>query len=271
MVSDVKGNHVHFLSIAYTKSTSPDVSVGVNDLFKEPITISEAYRILYKQLGEILKYCDLFTLKGDLISQVDTPDGVELEKQWEKRIDEAESSSELLYVLKISHYCNWLDTRLIEVLAYSSGSSRAVELIKAYQKQLFPRKLVDVLSKNSQHAEAKKEYIAAVRAKTKMDPSKITVEDFIKYQWTIEDTILDLGKRVLNIEHVKEGCLEIHYHILTKCSFDAYKMAIHSRYKFYGINLIHIKIGDHPLIYDPWLSDLDNQFVKEVTNSLQKG
>ena len=271
MVSDVNGNHVHFLSIVYTKSTSPDDSVEVNDLFKQPITITNAYTILYKQLGEILKCCDLVTLKGALFSQVDTPDGVELGNQLEKQIDKAESSSDLLYALKRSHCCNWLDTRLIEVLAYSSESSRAVELIKAYQKQLFPRKLMDVLSKKSQHAEAKKEYIAAVRAKTEMDPGKITVEDFINYRWTIEDVILDLGKGLLNIEHVREGCLEIHYRISTKCSFDAYKMAVHNRYKFHGINLIHIKIGDHPVIYDPWLSDLDKQFVNESTNSLQKG
>ena len=261
---------VSFL-IVYAQYPPHDASISINDLFKEPITITNAYTILFKQLGEILKFCDLMTLKGALFSQADTPGGVELGKHLEKRIDKAESSSELLYALKRSHYCNWLDTRLIEVLAYSSESSSAVELIKAYQRHLFPRKLLDVLSKKSQHAEAKKRYIAAVHAKTEMDPSKITVEDFINYRWTIQDVILDLGKGILSIDHVREGCLEIYYGISTKCSFDAYKMAIHNRYKFYGINLIHIKIGDHPLIYDPWLSDLDNQFVKEVTNSLHKG
>ena len=194
MVSDVNGNHVHFLSIVYTKSTSPDDSVEVNDLFKQPITITYAYTILYKQLGEILKCCDLVTLKGALFSQVDTPDGVELGNQLEKQIDKAGSTSELLNALKRSHCCNWLDTRLIEVLAYSSQFSRAVELIKAYQKQLFSRKLVDVLSKMSHHAEAKQKYIAAVHAETEMNPTNITIEDFINYRWTNEDVILDLGK-----------------------------------------------------------------------------
>ena len=254
---------VSFL-IVYTQSYPPN-------LFKEPITITNAYTITFKRMGEILKCCDLMTLKGALFNQADTPHGVELGEPLEKQIDEAKSSSELLYALNRSHCCNWLDTRLIEVLAYGSESSSAIELIKAYQKQLFPRKLLDVLSKKSQHAEAKKGYIAAVHTKTEMDPSKITVKDFINYRWTIEDVILDLGKGVLNIKHVVEGCLEIYYCMLAKCSFNAYKMAIHNRYKFHGINLIHIKIGDHPLIYDPWLSDLDNQFVKEITNSLQKG
>ena len=257
--------------IVCTQSSTPDTSVSRNDVFKEPITITNAYTTLFNRLDEILKCCDLMTLKGALFSQVDTPDGVELGKQLEKQIDEAKSSSDLLYTLKRSHCCNWLDIRLIEVLAYGSESSRAVELIKAYQKQLFPRKLLDVLSKKFQHIEAKKGYIAAVHAKTEMDPRKITVKDFMNYCWTIEDVILDLGKGVLNIEHVVKGCLEIYYGMPAKCSFNAYKMAIHNRYKFHGINLIHIKIEDHPLIYDPWLSDLDKQFVKEITNSLQKG
>ena len=261
---------VSFL-IVYTRPSLPDAYISINDLFKEPITITNAYAILFKRLGEVLNCCDLVTLKGALFSQVDTPGGVELGKQLEKRIDKAKSSSELLYALKRSHCCNWLDIRLIEVLAYGSESSSAIELIKAYKNQLFPRKLLDVLSKKSQHAEAKKEYVAAVRAKTEMDPSKITVEDFINYRWTVEDVILDLGKGVLNIDHVREGCLEIYYSISTKYSFNAYKVAIHNRYNFHGINLIHIKIGDHPLIYDPWLSDSNKQFVNEITNSLQKG
>ena len=97
-------------------------------------------------MGKILEHCDLLTLKGALFIQVDTPGGVELGNRLEEQIDGAESNSQLFYALKRSHCCNWLDTRLIEVLAYSSQSSSASELIKAYQKLLFPRKLLDVLS-----------------------------------------------------------------------------------------------------------------------------
>ena len=97
--------------IQSTPSSSQDDSLNVSDLFKEPITITNAYTILFAQMGKSLEYCDLLTLKGGLFIQVDTPGGVELGNQLEEQIDKAESNSQLLYALQRSHCCNWLDTR----------------------------------------------------------------------------------------------------------------------------------------------------------------
>ena len=259
------------VSIQSAPSSSQDDSLNVSDLFKEPITITNAYTILFAQLGKSLEYCDLLTLKGGLFSQVDTPDGVELGRRLKKQIDKAESNSQLLYALKRSHCCNWLDTRLIEVLAYSSQLSSAVELIKAYQKLLYPKKLLDVVLKISGDPEVKEKYMVAVHAKTKMDPYKITVEDYLEYRWNTKDVVFDLGKGVLNIDNVEKGCLEICYHIPIQCSFAAYKMALYNHHKLYKINIMHIEIADYPLIYDPWLSDLGKYSVMESINAQQKG
>ena len=268
----VMQNLIAFLiHIQGAPSSSHDDSLSVSDLFKEPITITNAYAILFTKLGEILDNCNLLTLKGALFIQVDTPGGVELGNRLEEQIDRAESNSQLFYALKRSHCCNWLDTRLIEVLAYSSQSSNAVELIDAYKKLLFPRKLLDVLSNISEDAEAKEKYMAAVHAKTKMDPDKITVEDYLGYRWKAKNVIFDLGKGVLNIEHVEKGCLQICYHVPIKCSFAAYKMAVYNHHKLYTINIMHIEIVGHPLIYDPWLSDLGKYSVIENMNAQQRG
>ena len=250
---------------------SEDDFVNVSDLFKEPITITKAYTILIRQLANILNHCDLSTLKVALIHQAHTPDGVELEKSLEKNIMAAKSVSDLLVALGRSHSCNWLDTRLIEVLAYGSESSTAVEIIKAYQQFLFSKKLSDVLSRKREHMELKRDYVTAIRLKTKMDPTKITVGDFINYRWTIEDVILDLGKGVLNIEHVNEGCLEVNYVMPVYYSFNAYKMVLHNRHKFFTIDLIHVEIGEHPLIFDPWLSDLEKHSVNQILHTRHKG
>ena len=240
-------------------------------MFKEPITITNAYTALFTRLGNILRSCDLSTLKVALINQADTPGGVELGKPLEEEIKAANLNSELLLVLRKSHCCNWLDTRLIEVLAYGSESSTAVELIKAYQKFLFAKKLADVLPKQLQHLKAKTAYVKAVKIKTGKDPYLITVREFLDYQWTIEDVILDLGRKTLDIEHVNIGCLEINYLMPVHYSFNAYKMALCNRHKFYTIDLIHIEVGDCPLIYDPWLCDLGKYSVKKVMCTHHKG
>ena len=245
-----------------TPSQSDDDSVKISDVFKEPITITNAYTVLFTQLDNILRYCDLSTLKIALIHQACTPDGVELEKHLEKNIEAAKSNSDLLLALRISKCCNWLDTRLIEALAYGSKSSNAVELIKAYKKFLFPKKLADVLPKQLKHLKTKKAYVKAVTTKTGKDPNLFTIGEFIDYQWTIEDVILDLGKGTLDIRHVNKGCLEISYLMPVHYSLNAYKMALCNRHEFYTIDLFHIKVEDCPLIYDPWLCDLEKHFVK---------
>ena len=260
-----------YLYIQGTPSLSDNDSLSISDLFKEPITITKAYTILVKQLTNILKNCDLPTLKIALIHQARTPGGVELDKSLETKIEAAKIVSDLLFAIGISQNCNWLDTRLIEVLAYGSGSSNAFEVIEAYQKFLFSKKLLDVLPRKREQVEAKSKYVTAVHTKTKMDPAKITIGEFKNYQWTIEDVILDLGKGVLNTENVNEGCLEIHYLMPVHHSFNAYKMALHNCHKFYTIDLIHVEIGEHPLIYDPWLSDWGKHSVKKVLHTHQNG
>ena len=244
--------------------SATDGSVDILNYFKEPITIANAYAKFLKQLNIFLQCCDLFTLKAALIDQARTPDGVKLDKPLENEIEKANSNSELLYTIRKSQCCNWLDTRLIELLAYISDSSSALELIKAYQNYLSPKKLLEVLPKKHEHVQQRRDYVVAVHAKTKMDPEKITVGEFIKYRWTIEDVVLDLGKGILNIDHVKEGCLEIDYLMPVYCAFNAYKMILHNCHKFYSIDLMHIQIGKHPLIYDPWLSDLEKDSVKQI-------
>ena len=262
---------LHF--IVYNRKTSSGVPdddfVNISDVFKEPVTIANAYIVLCEQLETILKYCDLLTLKKALIRQSDTPDGVELGEDLKKRIKMAESIPQLLNILEESKSYNWLDTRLIETLAYGSKSSNAVELIKAYQKVLFPRKLLDVLPKKLELVQTKQQYVDAVKAKTEIDPTTITVKDFIDYRWKIENVILDLGRGILNLEHVEIGCLEISYLIPVHYTFNAYKMSLHNYDKFNEIDLLYIEIGDYPLIYDPWISGLEKRSVKEIVHARQ--
>ena len=73
-----------------------------------------------------------------------------------------------------------------------------------------------------------------------------------------------------NIKHVSEGCLKVNYLIPVHYSFNAYKMALHNRYKFYTIDLMHIGVGNYPLIYDPLYCDLEH-FVKKQPLQIHHG
>ena len=200
-----------------------------------------------------------------LLVQTKSPDGIKLGTHLKRKIKKAISPSALLGVLEESKCINWLDTQLIEVLVYNSCSSRAVELFKAYRKFLGSKKLWDALP-TWENFDTKRAYVTTVASKIKGCPDKITIHEFLNHQWSIniKDIVLDLGKGLLVIDLVRKGCLEIEYVMPIEYSFDAYKMAIHNRYKFYSIDLMHIKIGKHPLIYDPWLSDLEIHSAKQT-------
>ena len=208
-------------------------------------------------------------MKDAILDQTKSPDGIKLGRYLKWKIKRTSSPSALLGVLKKSHCINWLDTKLIEVLIYNAYLSGAVELspakklLEAYRTFLGSKKLWDVLPT---YKETKTAYITTVASKFSKCPDEITVYEFLNHSWTtnIKEIVLDLRKGMLVIDLVRKGCLEIEYLIPTDYSFDAYKMAIHNRYNFYSIDLMHIKIGKHPLIYDPWFSDLEKHSAKQT-------
>ena len=92
----------------------------------------------------------------------------------------------------------------------------------------------------------------------KLDVSedKITIGDMVKYKWDIEKVVLNLGRGVLKLKHVKKGCLEIQFFIPVHLTFRAYKMALRNHHKIHLLRVMYIKLGNLPLIVDPWLTEV---------------
>ena len=233
------------------------------------MTISNAYTKLLKQLCNILENCDISALRMVLINQANTPDGIQFDKSLKDEIKSAKSSTDLLSTFGDFSCCNWLDIRLLEVLTNDLPS--AVEIIEAYKQFLSTKQLTEVLPKKLDQLENRKAYVTAVSTKVNKDPEKITVGDFIKHCWNIEEVVFDLGKQILNIQHVEKGCLEINFTVPVQCSFGAYKMSLCNQHKFYTISLMHIEIGDNPLIYDPWLSNLGQVSTGQTMHDRYQG
>ena len=221
------------------------------------MTVGAAYASLMAKLGSVLKKDELPTLKIALTSQLTVP-GVKVQKKLKKVIESAKTSDDLLVKLERSSCCNWLDTDLLEALACGSSQPTAYELIKAYKTFLHSKKLNEVLFKSK----VKKPYASGVGAKIDMNPNEITIGILLQRREDLENVILNLGKGKVNIDHVKQGCVEIVCSIPAHSSFVAYKNALTNRYKFRTISLLYLTYDDYPSICDPWLFDLEGHSIK---------
>ena len=268
--------HVYVCSSVNNYSCLSSNADAAFKYFVEPLSISDAYLRMIAELNSILKHCDLSDLQSVLIHQVNTPKGIrlkeDLKKQIKKSIRKATSSSDLIDVLDDFPFCNWLDTRLVEALTIGSRLKSSSDLVNAYKKFLFQKKFRDALLEFPTVQEEEIEaYVIAVSEKIHVDPDKITIGDFMEKRRTMEHAILDLMNQTLCIRNVRKGCVEFSYYIQENCSLRAYKMALHNHYKFYTVNLIHIEIGEHPVIFDPWLPDFDKEIAKQSLYAQYEG
>ena len=238
--------------------TSPtDKSLSLAE-FCQSMTVGAAYASLMSKLGSFLKKDELDSLKRALIRQLTVPGVIKVQENFRKVIESAKTSDDLLVKLEESYSCNWLDTDLLEPLACVSSQPTAYELIKAYKTFLYSKKLNEVLFKS----EVKKPYASKVGAKIDMNPNEITIGILLQRREDLESVILNLGKGIVNIDHVKPGCVEVVCNIETHCGFILYKNALHNRHKFHTISLLYLTCERHPGIYDPWLFDLEEHSIK---------
>ena len=260
--------NVLFLYIAHSEDnfTSPNDVAAISDMFKEPMFVSIAYAKLCTRLCIILKDCDIHILQIGLITQAKAPDGVKLEKSVKDDIKSATSINELLLAFGESSCCNWLNTRLLQVLADCSLKNAAIEVLDAYKSFIFAKKLETVLP-NCQHSGQKKNFVTAVCTKLNVEAAEITVGDFMNYYQATEEVVIDLGEGKLNIDYVIKGSLEINYTLPVHYSFNAYKMALHNQHKFCTIDILCVEIEQFPLIFDPWLADSER--LSQVLPAMQ--
>ena len=255
----------------YVYSYAHNVDLGLEVVvknFREPISIDTAYRKLFLHLSNVFTSVKLPALKIALISQSGAPKSIELKESVEEDIMAAESHINLMFILK--KCCNWLDIQLLEIVARVCDNEvpMAIKIIEMYNDVVFSKNLREALpyfvSKYELPGEEEEKFITAVCVKTHKNPAMITIKEFIEWDWKAKDVILkDLLEKKPKVEHVREGCLEASFSIPANYDFDVYKTALHNRHHLYTVDIIHVKIDKHPLIYNPWFDDLESKFTMQ--------
>ena len=212
-------------------------------------TVTEAYVSLTSQLKTLLKKADFSDIQGSCVDQIRTPSGVQLSFDLIESIKKCNNVTELFEILRNSPYWSWHDVRLLKAMAAASGLPRATELIENYIKAISSKKVFDLLP-NAPSRAIKKEYYTKMVTKLGRN-GEMTVADLLDLRSELEKVLLDITNGTCILDHVSGGCIEVHWYIPTSCVDRAYETASARCSRFKALQLLYLKIGNYPTIYDP--------------------
>ena len=88
-------------------------------------------------------------------------------------------------------YCNWMNIRLVEVIATASRNKKLEDLVSNYRKEIYSRTLKQVSEYTPQHYTKTKHY-KEVKMKISKSPDNGTVGELIKYNCLFANKIASL-------------------------------------------------------------------------------
>ena len=222
--------------------------------FRKCKTPRKAFHKLSSRMLDFLSHADFYKIRRVCIEDANSPDGIELPSDIVDAISHTHNINELFDTLAKSHYWNWIDVRMLEVMVYVAEIPEAEQTLDDYKefvspfkiKQILPDLRFDLVSKN--YSTIKEKFKAS-------DEEALTVGDILEHRFYLAYEICDIGPRSMRLSSIQTGCLELVLAIPKESTLHAYKSALKNVHKF-G-NICCLTIGNYPMIYSPGYSPPD--------------
>ena len=224
-----------------------EVSIPDFSKFKN---ISSAFVCLISTVTECLESKKFFVIRRACIAQIKSPNGAQLPPDVVQKIQTSETLDVLLDILTATEYWSWIDLRLLEALVIASGSSTAQDIVDKYKATVYSKKLIEVLP-NAPSKEIRHAYYTKIVSKVGKNSDEITVADLIEFRSKLESVIMDINNGTCVLEHIADGCIEIHWFIPTHYIDHAFEAACLRLHKFHELHLLYLYIGNKPVLRDP--------------------
>ena len=251
------------------KLTNEDIQNLLPD-FSKFKNISSAFICLISTVTECLESKKFYIIRRACIAQINSPSGAQLPQDVVQKIQNAENLDALLDILTATKYWSWIDLRLLETLVVASGSSTAHDIVNKYKEIVYSKKLVDVLP-NVPNKEIRDAYFTKIISKVGKGSDEITVGDLVEFRSQLESVIMDINKGTCVLEHIEDGCIEIHWFIPTHHIDHAYKIACLRRHKFHELCLLSLQIGNYPVLCDPYFTSSSSIAVTKPSPPITAG
>ena len=142
-----------------------------------------AFTYLFTALGILFGKIDFSTLKRACMQR-----GTLLPSTYKQQIKEAVNLDDLLDTLDNPTYCNWLNIRILKRIVLSVNIDEGKNLIQAYEKCVYSRKVSDV--RKYLHSDYfKKSHWRLIYFKIITSSESLTVADIIKYCESLENYV----------------------------------------------------------------------------------
>ena len=240
----------HNQLIFYVENANTIIS---KEEFSKCKNVRVAFLKLQTKLTTMLMKANFLSIRRGCIAQQKTPGGAQLPEKLKTDISNAQNIDMLLDALVDSPYWSWIDIRLLQAIVIASDLPQASQLLENYTGAIFSKKLIDLLP-NVPSKEIKEEYYTKIVTKLEKDANSMTVADLLEFQTDLETVIMDIGQGTCVLEHIKKGCIEVHWYIPTHCVDSAYQSASTRCHMFNEIHLLWLQIALYPVIYDPLTS-----------------
>ena len=195
----------------------------------------------------LLKNSDCNVLRNACIVHMRRPGG---DEKLVKEISITKTSDDLFDLLVSTPYLRWIDIRLLEMMAIVSENSQARQLLKNYKAAVFSKRLNDIIP-NLPSEKVNEMYYCTIITKLNVDHHEVTVAYLLKVQAYLEEVILGIGKGISILKDLRSGCIEAHWYIPSYSVNSAYQNTKAKSSQFNDLHLQHVRIRDHPQIFDP--------------------
>ena len=211
--------------------------------FKEFDSVKSSFISLSYKLRKLLQMEDYNILKDTCVSIVTD---AQLSKQVGSKVQSSGNTNELLSALTLSPYWNWMDIRLMEMVA--ATSDEAMKLLRSYKDYLYPQNLVDLLLFIPNVGKDEESNYKMMSVKMQAKINNVTVKKFFSYRQFLE-SILNLKAGALVLKGIEKEPFNIEWLIPSNQCSHAYKSAKEGIVKFQEISIVSIHIESFEAIH----------------------
>ena len=155
---------------------------------------------------DVLSKEDFHKVQRKCLENLDVPGGISLSVDVEDKIDDSEKLHDLFKILsRCKEHWNWMNIRILEKMA--GNSKPAKQLIKEYKKEVFSRKVKDVMS-DITGLEIPKNGYTEIKEKWNKNFNDLIVKDVVD-RWNEIEKKFNFKETTMLLKSITEGCVEV--------------------------------------------------------------